>query len=284
MAPHVPSVTPLSRLLAFAIALTISFSAPRGPQAGEAKTSTQLNAVADEGGKARKQSLPVRERVILAVERLVVQFKAALEPEPERTSVLVHLRFPNLRSEMELELPFTGKLGRKDARRVKKFLRCRRTGRRHKIAPGLLAIIADLGRQYEGHTIEVVSGFRAPPYGVRRSKHFRGHAIDLRVVGVPTTEVRDYLWQNHTNVGVGHYIRQDFIHVDYRPRQHDVAWSSKREGAPYRLNPRWARVERPVLAPPVEDDHGHGHDHGDTAIAGADTTPPTSTSNDMATN
>jgi|GEM_PF-1737329 len=272
------SVTRLSRTLSFAIALTICLAVPRGPQAGETTATTQLSGLADQGATAQKQGLPVRDRVILVVERLVVQLKAALEDAEPPTSVVVHLRFPNLRSEMEIELPFDGKLEPEGAKAVKKFLRCRRTGRRRKIAPGLLAIVADLGKRYQGHTIEIVSGYRAPPYGVRRSKHFQGHAVDLRVEGVPTKEVRDYLWQNHTNVGVGHYVHQDFVHVDYRPRQNDVAWSSKRRGAPYRINPKWARVARAVLAP-ADHDHDHDHDHGIGHLADV----ANSVSNDMAT-
>jgi uncharacterized protein YcbK (DUF882 family) len=112
------------------------------------------------------------------------------------------------------------------------------------MAPGLVSIVADLGAHYPGQVIEVVSGYRAPPYGAPHSKHFSGHAMDLRVRGARTAKVRDYLWTHHHHVGVGHYVRQNFIHVDYRPRDPDIAWTSRHAGAPYHYHPRWARRAR----------------------------------------
>ncbi len=126
------------------------------------------------------------------------------------------------------------------------LLRCHRTGRRHKIDPALVASLAQVAREYPGHEIEIVSGYRARPYGVPGSRHFRGKAIDFRVIGVPLAEVRDFVWQNMDHVGLGHYhtkgMRKGFLHLDVRPRDAKVGWDQRREGRPYRYGPAWTRA------------------------------------------
>ncbi len=125
------------------------------------------------------------------------------------------------------------------------FLRCRRTKRENPIAPGVLDILADVAEHWPGRVIEIVSGFRAPPYGVPHSRHFIGHAIDLRIRGVPITEVRDYLWREHQGVGVGYYPESGFVHIDSRTTAQEIAWSARGEDAGYEYNPAWAeRIRR----------------------------------------
>jgi len=153
----------------------------------------------------------------------------------------VHVYNSNTREYATFHIDATGHYPAEEKQSVKHLFRCRRTGRRHKMHPRVLRILADLAARYPGHTIEIVSGYRAPPYGVPKSKHFHGRAIDLRVQGVKTTEVRDYLWRNYRHVGVGHYRGQNFIHVDHRPGYKKTAWSSRRRNAPYRFRPKWSR-------------------------------------------
>jgi hypothetical protein len=75
---------------------------------------------------------------------------------------------------------------------------------------------------------------------VPHSKHFLGHAIDLRVEGVKTAKLRDFIWRTHHEVGVGFYLEEDFVHMDWRPGEPDMAWSAIHEGAPADYSPRWA--------------------------------------------
>lgn len=127
---------------------------------------------------------------------------------------------------------------------LKRFLRCRRTGREHVLSSGVLAILVSVAQQWPGRTIDVVSGFRSPPFGVAHSKHFTGHAIDLRVEGIKTAKLRDFIWQNHHEVGVGFYRHENFVHMDWRPGEPDMAWSAGREGDEADYNPRWAWAAR----------------------------------------
>jgi uncharacterized protein YcbK (DUF882 family) len=123
---------------------------------------------------------------------------------------------------------------------LKHFLRCRRTQREKRIAPGTLSLLASVAQHWPGRTIDIVSGFRAPPFGAPHSKHFAGHAIDLRVTGVKTATLRDFVWRENHQVGVGHYTDEDFVHIDWRPGEGDKAWSSRNESDELNYNPRWA--------------------------------------------
>jgi uncharacterized protein YcbK (DUF882 family) len=123
---------------------------------------------------------------------------------------------------------------------LKHFLRCRRTQREKAIATGTLSLLVSVAQHWPGRVIDIVSGFRAPPFGAPHSKHFAGHAIDLRVEGVRTATVRDFVWRGNHEVGVGLYTDEDFVHIDWRPGEADRAWSSRNESDELNYNPRWA--------------------------------------------
>jgi uncharacterized protein YcbK (DUF882 family) len=123
---------------------------------------------------------------------------------------------------------------------LKHFLRCRRTQREKRIATGTLALLVSVAQHWPDRVIDVVSGFRAPPFGAPHSKHFAGHAIDLRIEGVKTSTIRDFVWRGNHQVGVGHYTDENFVHMDWRPGEGDKAWSSRSESDALNYNPRWA--------------------------------------------
>jgi hypothetical protein len=108
----------------------------------------------------------------------------------------------------------------------------------------VLVLLADIADRWPGHTIEIISGFRAAPFGAPHSRHFSGNAIDLRVRGVRTTAVRDFVWREHEGIGVGHYAEGNFVHVDARPDDQEIAWSSPDENSLPTYNPAWAKRAR----------------------------------------
>lgn len=168
------------------------------------------------------------------------------EPAPEPDTV--HVVLVRGRKRLELDLPRDGKVSPETAKEIAKLMRCRESGRTRRIAPGTLALLADIAARFPGHEIEIVSAVRAEPErnltGVKHSKHWTGHAIDLKVRGVKLTEVRDAIWKNHRNVGVGYYPASGFVHIDYRPDIGDTSWTQPRRNANYQYNPRWARLAR----------------------------------------
>jgi uncharacterized protein YcbK (DUF882 family) len=107
-------------------------------------------------------------------------------------------------------------------REAKHFLRCWRTEREKSIDPRLLQVISQVSRHFDHATIEVVSGYRARPYGAPHSRHFLGRAMDIRIDGVPARALRDYVWRSFRGVGVGYYPEQGFVHVDVRDV--DTGW------------------------------------------------------------
>ncbi len=159
----------------------------------------------------------------------------------ERIFVDAPLFDVNRRELVVFTLPLDGALDDDLAGEVAHFMRCRRTGRERRMDPGVLAMLADLARQYPGHVIEIISAYRAKPYTTPQNRHRRGRAIDLRVRNVPLREVRNYLWTKYTtDIGLGYYPHSQFLHMDHRPDHNAIAWTQKRRNAPLRYHPWWA--------------------------------------------
>lgn len=134
------------------------------------------------------------------------------------------------------------------ASEVKHLFRDQFTDREHVIAPKTLAMLADVAEHWHGKTIEFVSVYRSPPKEPDGSPHRDGRAIDFRIRGVKLNEIRDYLWKSYTDVGVGWYPSEQFIHMDSRPGLHDTAWTFI-DGVNH-YHPYWAELAR-MPAPPT---------------------------------
>ena len=90
----------------------------------------------------------------------------------------------------------------------------------------LHAMMARLGRV--SGVIQVVCGYRTPETNealrhstvktgvAEHSQHMEGHAIDLRVPGVSTVQLRNTALSLHAG-GVGYYPVSQFVHVDVGP-------------------------------------------------------------------
>jgi uncharacterized protein YcbK (DUF882 family) len=140
-------------------------------------------------------------------------------------------------------LRFDGVMPAEDEDRIKDLFRCKRTGRKRMPDRGLLQILARLGEHYPDQVFELVSAHRGRA-AERTSKHYSGHAVDLRIRGVKASELRDHVWQTFSakmNIGLGHYHRDGFIHIDHRPKEPSIGWVQTRKNSPYRYHPRWAR-------------------------------------------
>jgi uncharacterized protein YcbK (DUF882 family) len=168
-----------------------------------------------------------------------------LAPLPS-TELTVNLENVNTSERASFHIAPSGYVRASEAKALENFFRCRRTGKHKPIRPDTLVLLADIARKWPNRVIEVISGYRAPPFGAPHSRHFLGHAIDLRVRGVRTAKVRDYVWAQHQGVGVGHYSAGNFLHVD--SRDEDTAWSAREETANANYRPRWAKRARRARA------------------------------------
>lgn len=105
------------------------------------------------------------------------------------------------------------------------FLRDHRTGEVRHFDPKIYDILQDL-TYAAGHPngqVDIVCGYRtswsneflrARTAGVaKNSLHLRAEAIDLRMPGVDTSQLREAALSLHGG-GVGYYPHSDFIHVD----------------------------------------------------------------------
>lgn len=130
-----------------------------------------------------------------------------------------------------------GRATRAAARRLEDIMRPRGSsgGARHPRPPArLIEHLARISDHFGGRTIHVVSGYRsAGGYTRETSQHVAGHALDIRVEGVPNTVLRDHL-RTFVGVGVGFYPRSSFVHFDVRDRDaYWVDWSRPGEAPRY---------------------------------------------------
>lgn len=108
---------------------------------------------------------------------------------------------------------------------LNRYLRDHRTGEIHQYDPRVFDLLHDLITSLGNPNLEidVVCGYRTPwsneflrshGHGVaRNSLHMQAMAIDIRIPGVPTAELRDAALALHRG-GVGYYATSDFVHVD----------------------------------------------------------------------
>jgi uncharacterized protein YcbK (DUF882 family) len=111
------------------------------------------------------------------------------------------------------------------------FLRDHRTGDVKEYDPSefdlLHELVSAVGKP-DGE-IDIICGYRTPwsneylrahSHGVAlHSQHMQAKAIDIRVPGVNTAELRDAALALHRG-GVGYYHASDFVHVDVGPVRH----------------------------------------------------------------
>jgi uncharacterized protein YcbK (DUF882 family) len=107
------------------------------------------------------------------------------------------------------------------------FLRDHRTGDVRHFDPRLFDLLHDLIASLgdSGGEINVICGYRTPwsneflrsrsphPGVAQHSLHMQAEAIDIRLHGIPTSELRDAALRLHRG-GVGYYRSSDFVHVD----------------------------------------------------------------------
>lgn len=107
------------------------------------------------------------------------------------------------------------------------YLRDHRTGDVRHFDPRLFDLLSDLTAALgdSGGEIDVICGYRTPGSNeflrtrsahtgvARHSLHMQAEAIDIRLTGIPTAELRDAALLLHRG-GVGYYRSSDFVHVD----------------------------------------------------------------------
>lgn len=107
---------------------------------------------------------------------------------------------------------------------INRFLKDFRTGDVAEMDPKLLDILHDVRNELGSEeTYEVISAYRSSKTNemlrsksggvARNSQHLLGNAIDVRLRGVPTEDLRDTALEMQRG-GVGYYKQSDFVHMD----------------------------------------------------------------------
>jgi len=167
---------------------------------------------------------------------------AMLVVERSASPVEVRLYDENLQVSATIGIRRDGTMDDETTAEVKHLFRCRQTNREHVIARRTLAMLADVAEKYDGKTIEFVSVYRVQRGESPTSPHRDARAIDFRIRGIQLREIRDYLWRKYSEVGIGWYPSEQFIHMDSRPTLHDTAWTFLAGLNHY--HPYWAEVAR----------------------------------------
>jgi uncharacterized protein YcbK (DUF882 family) len=176
--------------------------------------------------------------------------EAAIEP------VEVQLHDGNLDVSATVAIRRDGFVDVGTAAEIAYLFRCRDTGYEHAIAQGTLAMLVDLTEHWPGKPIEYLSVFRNGRGEPWESPHRAGRAIDFRIPGVALRDIRDYLWRDHREVGIGWYPYENFVHMDSRPGMGDTAWTFNSGDNHY--NPYWAELARAPKPPTPSQPHKPG--------------------------
>lgn len=219
------------------------------------------------------QALQVGQRLVLPghVEHAEAERAASRWGRPRTPGVAtIYRTATQTRTRIRL-IDARGRVPRATFARMEELMRPRGATRRDRFPrppSRLLELLARVSDHFGGRTIHVVSGFR-PAGGFTResSQHVAGHAVDIRVEGVPNTTLRDFL-RTFDRVGVGYYPRSTFVHFDVRDRStYWVDWSRPGEAPQY---------QRRGEAPPTDatrDERARvgegGDDVGDQGAEGA---------------
>jgi uncharacterized protein YcbK (DUF882 family) len=232
----------VSNRASFLVILVASLSALVATRALASSTPPSAKPLVE--GEAGEVTPDSETDLVAVVRTIVARIIAEANAAEAVAMVPVDLFDVNGEESAHFELPLDGKMDKAEAMAVARFFHCRRSGRVKPLHPGVIAMLAEVGKRYPGRVIEVVSGFRASREERKTSPHLAGRAIDLRVRGVKTGDVRDWLWSTHSQVGIGFYPHGDYLHMDTRPGKKDTAWTQPVYNGGNDYHPRWARKAR----------------------------------------
>jgi len=170
--------------------------------------------------------------------------------------VSVKLYDENMHQSATVAIARDGTMDRATTAQLQRLFRCRTTLHEHPIARATLVMLADLADRFPDRTIEYVSVFRTGAGESSTSPHRAGRAIDFRIRGESLLAIRDYLWRTYSSVGIGWYPGEQFIHMDARPGEKEIAWTFA--GGDNHYHPGWADRARATQPATTRTDHRPG--------------------------
>lgn len=143
----------------------------------------------------------------------------------------LRLRFYNLHTTEHLNTVFwaDGKYDPDALEQINNVLRDHRTGQVKKMDPRLMSVLFLINQKVGNKKpISVISGYRSEETNrklarinsgvAKNSFHIKGQAIDIRIPGIETANIRDAGLKLRVG-GVGYYGKSNFTHIDTGPRR-----------------------------------------------------------------
>ncbi len=205
---------------ALAVAVTAALAGPARAETDTAAASKKEQRLAD---KAKAHELPAEERQA-ARARLERDLKKRLGKKPPPI-VNIYNTWTHEYVVIDTALA-KAKTPPLPQETVDRFLRCHFTNHAIKMDERLFGVLLKAADHFKVERVDIVSGFRAPKYNLmlrkkgrrvaRNSQHTFGNAVDFRLPGVTTEQLRD--WARRLRLGgVGYYQGDKFVHVDTGP-------------------------------------------------------------------
>lgn len=173
------------------------------------------------------------KRAVLAIAAIALAFASASRADDTASSASpeqyrLHLHHLHTGESIDIVYRIGDRYQPDAVQQLDHFLRDHRTGDVAQYDPRefdlLHSIVAKLGRS--DATIDIVCGYRTPwsnnflrsrSSGVaEHSQHMLGKAIDIRIPGFSTAQIREAALSLHAG-GVGYYPISQFVHVDVGP-------------------------------------------------------------------
>ncbi|MEJ7600500.1 MAG: DUF882 domain-containing protein [Kofleriaceae bacterium] len=152
--------------------------------------------------------------------------KDSLRTEPlERPSGNLWVRAENTGEEIKVNIyKPDGSFDDASLGQLDEIWRCLRSGKIRAVRPELYEQMSRMQDHFGGKQIQLVSGFRIERSS---SRHFHASAGDFRIKDISIREAYDYAKTlDQGGMGLGIYLRSQFIHVDYRaPGEPSFRWT-----------------------------------------------------------
>jgi uncharacterized protein YcbK (DUF882 family) len=161
----------------------------------------------------------LRSTACLLPAALLPEFAGAVAQEPRR------LRFYHCHTSEKLDVVYheSGAYLPDALTEVNQLLRDFRSGEAYPIDTQLLDVLHSVQARTGGRAYEIISGYRSPATNsmlrsksngvAKRSLHMRGMALDVRLQGVATKDLRSAALDLKGG-GVGYYAKSEFVHLD----------------------------------------------------------------------
>lgn len=165
-------------------------------------------------------------QLLAAGSAAAMSFPEVASAATKHSQISRKLAFNNLHTGERISLTYyeKGKYISDALKEIDKVLRDHRNDEVHSIDPNLLNQLHRLQANLEtDKPISIISAYRSPESNeklraksggvAKKSKHMLGKAIDIRIEGIDSTNIRDAAIAMKQG-GVGYYSSSDFVHLD----------------------------------------------------------------------